>query len=226
MGWLNRSVSLPSVTWDDVRGLSKKLGAVLLAGVVLAWGCSSPPTDSEPQVYDFFGAIATYDLDGWSSVSGVHTVGGPSSEQHVGPATFILTDNTTVEVPGGTRGGSLCDGLADQNDPTIPDDCVIVGEFVEDSGDAAWFGVLEAAVTGDHVIVSNLVQIQDGLGMVAAFDEVFGFQLAERVEYRCIDVTPGPHPIDDVVLPDAATHFAVVNLISHEIVAIECGYSS
>jgi len=168
----------------------------------------------------------TYDLDGWASSNGVHTVGGPSSEQRVGPAVFTLSDGTTVQVPETTRGGSLCDGLAGQSDATMPDDCVIIGEFADDSDNATWFGVLDGMVTGDEVSVPNLIEGHDGRGMVAAFDEVFAFELAERVEYRCLDVPPGPHPVDEVALPDAAMHFAVIKFTSYEIVAVECGYSS
>lgn len=31
--------------------------------------------------------------------------------------------------------------------------------------------------------------------MVAALDQVFAFKLADRVECRCLDVPPGPHPV-------------------------------
>ena len=184
------------------------------------------PAASE-QAFDFFGAIASYDLSGWTSPSGgAHTIGGPSSLQLVGPATFTLSDGTTVQIPEDTPGGSLCDQLAFANDPTMPDDCVIIGEFANNSEDAAWFGLLDAQVTDDGVSVPRLVEVQNGIGMLAAFDVVFAFELADQVEYRCIDVPPGPYPADQVVLPDAATHFAVIDLNSHAIVAIECGDSS
>lgn len=206
--------------------VTRKSWPMLLVVTAVALACSSLPTEVSVSPYDFFGAIVTYDLTAWTSSSGGHTVGGPSSGQRVGPAAFTLTDGTTVQVPEATRGGSLCDGLAGQRDPTILDDCVIIGELVDDTDNAAWFGILDGQVTGDEVSVSTLIGVQDGTGIVASLDEVFAFQLAKRVEYRCLDVPRGPHPVDEVVLPDAATHFAVIDLTSHEIVAVECGYSA
>lgn len=148
------------------------------------------------------------------------------SEQRVGPAQFLLSDGTQVAVPSNTPGGSLCAPLAAHPDPTMNDRCVIIGELVESTNEAAWFGILDGQVSETEVLVPNLIGLRDGVGVLSAFNKEFEFKLADRVAYRCLDMPSDAGPSQELTLPDAAAYFAAIDLMSHEIVTIECGYSN
>lgn len=204
----------------------RRFHATLVACSLIVSGCLSAPGPSVPHPYDFFGDISEYDLSEWEASGAADTVGGPTSEQLVGPGRFVLGDGTEVRVRRSTPGGSLCTLLASHPVSPADDHCVIIGEWGDGTADAAWFGILEADVLGEVAVVSNLTRLAVGTGALAAFDEEFEFRLADLVQLQCLDTPSRPVPKDGLTLPPAAAYYAVIDLVSHEIVAIECGYSS
>ena len=207
------------------------------------FGGSQQPSTPHPDArqYDFFGVIQTFDLEGWErSIDGFTTggpesdevvIGGPESDELVGPARFVLTDGTEVTVPPGTPGASSCDPLLQINDPTVPDECVIIGKFQGAAPKAAWFGLLHTSgelesAQVEEVLVSGLAAIRNESGVVTAFGEHFLFPLAPTVAFDCLDAPQNPVSADHVSLPEAAVHFAEIDLETNEIVGIHCGYNA
>jgi len=206
---------------------TRALGMILAAAILVA-ACSREPAVTVEE-FGFFGEIVEYQgLDTWSVSSDFFTIGGPQSELKVGPTEFLLSTGVTVSVPPSTRGGNLCDPLAGYSDPTVPDECVILGEWASD-GVAAWFGL----VPGGDVIVQDgaryvslqMLEVKGENGIVRTGFRDISLPLANEIEnVGCFDLPDGYIPLSGFALSSSGGSYALINLETTVIEKIDCGY--
>lgn len=210
--------------------------AMVMAVLSLAIAGCGPPTgivEPDPQAvqpHDFAGALREHELDDWQVSGSGLTVGGPGSRLLVGPARFILTDGTRVVIPSSTPGANACRPLSRGREPASGR-CVIIGEFIGEGPDARWFGVLGTQDEDDErrgTVDADLMGVHEGSGLISAASNIFVFELADEitVDPGCRNAPERPVDRDEFSLPQAAVHVATIDLSTHRIVGIACGYAA
>ena len=201
---------------------------IIATALVLLAGCSDSPSSlPESRDFDFFGVVSSADLEEWVASGNESTVGGPNSDQRVGPGTLLLSSGEEIEIEPQTPGGDLCRLLSRSADETTLRDCIVIGEYAGESQVAQWFGLLSGRSAGSEEVRGlRLEEIDEHAALIAApFDEAFRFPVAATLGLDCLDSPPEMSVRSLADLPEAAEYAVSINLVSQEVVSVECLYS-